>query len=377
MLSVFDDETGGHGGDLARAAKLWNPDRGELVDFSSNINPLGPAPGLLDHLRIALPEIVSYPSPQAREFRERLAAFMGVPVERLIIGNGANELIHLLILWSRPQRVLVPSPSFSEYERAAVLAGARVERYSLPPGNEVDFDALGRKTGPGDLLVFCNPNNPTGMLSPRGGLSHLLETSAGKGASLMVDESFIPLTGRPEESLRDFQSEHLWVITSLTKLWSLPGLRLGCAVGPEKLTGAITRWGDPWRVNILAQKAGIYCLESKGYLEKSLALIKKEREFLTRGFLETGAFHVYEGSANYLLLRGLEAVFNVEDYQDYLARRGVLIRRADNFFGLDQRYFRIAVRTRPENLRLIRETEAYLKSGESKIKNGSAGGENR
>lgn len=375
MSRAFDDETGGHGGDLAHAAKQWRPDRGELVDFSSNINPLGPPPGLLDLLRKALPEIVSYPSPQARELRQKLALFLSVPEERLLIGNGANELIHLLILWSRPERVFVPAPSFSEYERAAVLAGARVERYFTPPGEEIDFTSLGRKLGPGDLLVFCNPNNPTGMLNSRRDLITLLEAAAERGAAVMVDESFILLTGRPEESLRDMQSEYLWVVTSLTKVWSLPGLRLGCAVGPQKYVGEITRWGDPWRVNFLAQKAGIYCLERKDYLGKSLVLIEKERKFLTRRFLETGAFYVYEGSANYLLLRGLNSAFNVADYQDYLARRGVLVRRADNFCGLDQRYFRISVGKRPENLRLLQETEAYIKKDMSTVRKVGAGGE--
>lgn len=374
MSRAFDDETGGHGGDLLDAAKRWNPESGEMIDFSSNINPFGPPSGLLDFLRRSLPEIVSYPSPQARELREKLALFMNVPLECLLIGNGANELIHLLLLWRRPGKVFVPAPSFSEYERAAVLAGARVDRYFLPPGKEINFASLGCNLEQGDLLVFCNPNNPTGMLSTRSDLTNLVEAASERGATVLIDESFIPLTGRPEESMRDLRSGHLWVVTSLTKVWSLPGLRLGCAIGPPEHVGEITRWGDPWRVNILAQKAGIYCLGRKSYLEKSLALIEKERKFLTRRFRETGAFHVYEGSANYLLLRGLNPVFNVAEYQDYLARRGLLIRRADNFCSLDRRFFRIAVRKRPENLRLLQDTEAYIKGGINAVNPADTGG---
>lgn len=362
MSRAFDDETGGHGGDLARAVRLWNPADGELLDFSSNVNPLGPPPGLLDVLGRALPEIVSYPSPQARELRERLAHHLNVPVEQLLVGNGANDLIHLLLLWRRPRRVLVPAPSFSEYERAAVLAGALVERYPLPPGEEFDHHALVSKLEQGDLLVFCNPNNPSGMLYRRSDLLPLVREATERGAVVMIDESFIPLTGRPEESLRDLQCEQLWVILSLTKIWSLPGLRLGCAIGSIANVGKISRWSDPWRVNILAQKAGIYCIESKGYLEKTLALVKKERAFLARRFRETGAFRVFEGFANFLLLQGLDPDFDVADYQESLARQGVLVRRADNFCGLDQRYFRIAVRKRPENLRLLQETGHYLEN---------------
>lgn len=361
MSRAFDDETGGHGGDLARAASLWNPADGKLLDFSSNINPLGPPSGLMDMLQAALPEIVSYPSPQARELREKLAHYLDVPVERLLLGNGANELIHLLLLWRRPRRVLLPAPSFSEYERAAVLAGSTVVRYPLPPGEEPDFHALGSKLEPGDLLIFCNPNNPTGMLYRRRDLLSLVREASGCGTTIMVDESFIPLTGRPDESMGNLQCDQLWVVLSLTKVWSLPGLRLGCAMGPVADVGELTRWGDPWRVNILAQKAGIFCLEKKGYLEETLVLVEKERTFLTTRFRETGLFRVFNGSANYLLLQGLDPAFDVADYQDYLARRGVLVRRADNFCGLDKRYFRIAVRRRPENLRLIEETGHYIK----------------
>ena len=377
MSRVFDDETGGHGGDLAHAARQWNPADGKLLDFSSNTNPLGLPPGLIDHLRKALPGIVSYPSPQAHELRESLSRFLNVPRERLLLGNGANELIHLLLLWRRPRRVLVPAPSFSEYERAATLAGALVERYPLPPGESFDTASLGKKLEQGDLLVLCNPNNPTGMLYRRQELLPLLDAAAERGAEVIVDESFLHLTGRNEESLSDMHDRRLWVVISLTKIWSLPGLRLGCAVGPEDDVHEITRWGDPWRVNTLAQKAGIYCIESKGYLEKTLALIKKERAFLTRRFRETGAFRVFEGFANFLLLQGLDPDFDVADYQESLARQGVLIRRADNFCGLDQRYFRIAVRKRPENLRFLQETGHYLENANLAESAGRTGGDHK
>jgi len=375
LSGSFNDETGGHGGDLIRAARIWNQADREIIDFSSNINPLGPPSGLSAVLRRALPEIVSYPSPQARELREKLALYLNVPEERLLLGNGANELIHLLLLWRRPRRVLVPAPTFSEYERAAILAGVPVERYPLPPGGELDPQAIIRKVEEGDLLIFCNPNNPTGMLYRRSELLPVVRQVEQRGAAVMVDESFIPLTGRPEESLRDLDSKQLWVVLSLTKIWSLPGLRLGCVIGPVSGIGDLNRWGDPWRVNILAQKAGLHCIESVGYQEKTLALIKKERAFLTRRFRETGVFRVFDGSANFLLLQGLDSAFDVADYQEYLARRGLLIRRADNFCTLDQRYFRIAVLKRSQNLRLLQETDNYLKSANLAGASGKAGGD--
>jgi len=180
---------------------------------------------------------------------------------------------------------------------------------------------------------------------------------------VMIDESFVSLTGRPEESLRDLEVDNLWLVISLTKLWGLPGLRLGCALGPIDKIGKITGWGDPWRVNYLAQEAGLFCLAAEGYLEESLALIKEERRYLIGELKATGAFEVFEGAANYLLLKGLDPAFDINQFQDFLARRGVLVRRADNFNNLDRRYFRIAVRRRQENQRLLREIKAWLESG--------------
>ncbi len=361
MPGFFDDETGGHGGDLARAAQQWSPAGGRLIDFSSNVNPLGPPEGLLEYLSEVLPEIMHYPTPQARELRGKLAKFLGIPENRLIMGNGANELIHLLLLWKRPRSVLIPAPTFSEYERAARLAGARVEYFSLPPGEKFDPHILSTRIEQGDLVVFCNPSNPTGMLYDGKDLLELVRVAGEKGALVMVDESFIPLTGQPEESLRHNLYSNLFIALSLTKLWALPGLRLGCLIGPETDILELTRWGDPWRVNFLAQKAGLYCLARQDYLEEALQLIETERRFITEGFEETGGLRVFEGAANYLLVQAVEPGFDVAHCQEHLAKRGVLIRRADNFKGLNRAYFRVAVLKRPDNKRLLEEMAAYIK----------------
>lgn len=354
-----NDETGGHGGDLTSARRKWQPAGGELIDFSSNINPLGPPPGLKEHLARSLSLIASYPEPQARELRRELAAFLHVPVERLVVGNGASELIHLLILKGRPRRVLVPAPAFSEYSRAARLSGAEVIYYPLLPGEEsLPHDAVsGLKAG--DLFIFCNPHSPTGRLYRRSELLPLVESAGRKGAAVMIDESFIHLSESPEESLCGRPGGLFWVVMSLTKIWALPGLRLGCAVGPADEAAEITRWGDPWRVNALAQQAGLFCLKDKTYLEESLALIKNERLHLTKWFRDKGYFRVYDSAANYLLLEALDPGFDVALFQDCLARRGVLIRRADNFRGLNRRHFRIAVLNAAANRRLLCEIERW------------------
>jgi threonine-phosphate decarboxylase len=377
LPASFKDETGGHGGDLAAALKLWNPVNGEFLDFSSNINPLSPPAGMLEHLGSLLPAITAYPTPQARELRKKLAGFLGLGEERLLLGNGANELIHLLMLWLRPRRVLVPAPSFSEYERAATLIGAAVQRFPLLPDRDLDSQSLIKELDQGDMLVFCNPNNPTGKLYKRDVMLQLVNAAAECGAVMMLDESFIPLTGHNEESLRDLQTQHLWVIISLTKIWGLPGLRLGCTIGPAAGISQLAKWGDPWRVNYLAQEAGLYCLGQDHFIEETLNLVFREREYLSHKLSETGRFRVFEGAANYLLVRGLDPSFRIDLFQADLARGGLLVRRADNFPGLDQRYFRIAVRKRADNERLLRAIEHWCKKCPSGDSNNDKRGEDR
>ena len=349
-------ETGGHGGDLQAVAAELGVQPEDFCDFSSNINPLGPPPGLCEELqKNLLADLRRYPVPQARVFRDALATFLGIPVERLLIGNGASELIHLLFLWARPQRVAIPFPTFSEYERAAKLAGAEVQRFPLSLETScLEADKIKKLLTWGDFIVFCNPNNPTGMFYAPEKIREIVREAADKGVTVLVDESFFFLTARSFKELflgRDYPN--LWTAVSLTKLWALPGLRLGVLAGPAEGIKKLTSQGDPWRVNALAQRAGLYCLTKSEYLVDSLRMIRKEREYLRRNLEKIEDLKIFPGEVNFLLLRGEREGFSCEELFRFLAARGILIRKASNFPGFDQRYFRIAVRRREENERLL------------------------
>lgn len=357
-------ETGGHGGDLQAIAVELGVQPGDFCDFSSNINPLGPPPGLFEELqKNLLADLRRYPVPQARVFRNALATFLDIPIERLLIGNGASELIHLLFLWARPRRVIVPFPTFSEYERAAKLAGAEVKKFPLSLETpSLEEDKIKKLLAWGDFLVFCNPNNPTGLFYAPEKIREIVREAADRGATVLVDESFFFLTDRSFEELflgRGYPN--LWTVVSLTKLWALPGLRLGVLAGPAEKIKTLTQWGDPWRVNALAQRAGTFCLQQKGYINLSLKMIRRERDYLLKNLKEIKSLKVFPGEANYLLVRGEENSFSSAALFQFLAAKGILIRNAANFPGLDQRYFRIAVLQRENNKRLLQGLHNYFK----------------
>lgn len=357
-------EAGGHGGDLQAAAAEFGLKPADFCDFSSNINPLGPPPGLIKELQNNLSgDLDRYPVPQARVLRSALASFLAISVERLLVGNGANELIHLLFLWARPQRVIIPFPTFSEYERAARLAGAEVRKFPLPlqAASPLERANIKELLAWGDFLVFCNPNNPTGFFYAPETILEIVREAGEKNITILIDESFVFFTGRPlQHAFLANNYPHLWTVVSLTKLWALPGLRLGFLVGPEAKIQLLTQRGDPWRVNALAQRAGIFCLTKPEFLTVSLQMIQAEREYLLRNLRKIKGLKVFPGEANFLLLRGEREDFSSAALFRFLAARGILIRNASNFLGLDQRYFRIAVRQREENKRLLEELSNYF-----------------
>lgn len=257
--------------------------------------------------------------------------------------------------------MLIPCPAFSEYARAARLAGAKVEYFSLPLDASFNKDLVGGPPAGVDVLTFCSPNNPTGFFYHGETLREIIEEAGEKGVTVLLDESFLPLAGKAfAESLGGACYDNLWVVASLTKLWALPGLRLGYLCGPQGGIESLTQNGDPWRVNALAQRAGLYCLAAGGYLEESVALVKREREYLVKQLQEIKEISVFPGKANFLLLKGEKDGFSSAELCRKLASRGILIRNASNFPGLDHRYFRIAVLQREKNVRLLEELHNYF-----------------
>ncbi len=344
-----------HGGNVFAIARSLGIPPEEIVDFSASINPLGPAPGVREAVAEAFDRLVHYPDTACTELREALAAQHGLSAGQLCVANGSTELIYLLPRLVGGKRALVVAPAFSEYEHALTLAGWDVDFLYLRPreGFRLSLPHLEEKLGEGfDLLFLCNPGNPAGNLIEPAETERVMDLAQAAGAFIVLDEAFIDFHEKSSSKAMAVRSGNCVVLRSMTKFYALPGLRLGYAVASERVIGRLERLRAPWSVNTLAQAAGLASLVDSAYREQTLRLVAAERDFLAGALVDVAGLVPHPSAANYLLVE-MEAGQSAGELRRRLLADRLLIRECGNFMGLDDRFFRVAVRRREENERLV------------------------
>ncbi|MBU1740276.1 MAG: threonine-phosphate decarboxylase CobD [Proteobacteria bacterium] len=341
-----------HGGRAFEVARRLGLPAARILDFSANINPLGPPPGLKRVVIRALSEIGNYPEPHAEPLRAALADHHAVEPSRVLVGNGSTALFYLLCRALRPGRAVVFEPAFSEYARALTAAGARISRVVTHRGRLFCPDRpridQALKSEP-DLIFVARPVSPGGALPDGAVLAELIKRAA--PAVVVLDEAFLDFT--PQKSWAGQKDKNLIVTRSLTKFFALTGLRLGYLVGPSKLVARLNALDEPWSVNHLAQKAGLYCLDQAEYAARTRRTVDRLRLRLAAGIEALPGAQVYPATANYLLTRVDEPGPTVPKLAARLEAEGILIRDCANFRGVGPNHFRVAVRREAENRRLV------------------------
>lgn len=345
-----------HGGDWAGFVETY----GYLpLDFSANISPLGVPKGVQEALRKAAAQADRYPDPLCRELREALSEREGVPAAHILCGSGAADLIFRAVLALRPKRALVTAPTFAEYAAALESAGCAVLCHPLRA--EEDFriraDFLDAIVPGIDLVFLCEPNNPTGVTTEPALLLRILERCRETGTRVVVDECFIDFLDDPEAhtlkgALQKFSN--LLILKAFTKLYGMAGVRLGYALCAD--TGFLERMrlaGQPWEVSSLAQSAGLAALKETDYVWAVRELTAAERPWLANRLRGLG-LRVIPGEANYLLFQSETPMC------EPLRQRGILLRSCGNYIGLDNTWYRAAVRIREDNQRLVAALEEVL-----------------
>lgn len=349
-----------HGGNIRKLALAAGRSLEDLIDFSANMNPLGPPEWLRPLISCHLSSLIHYPDPDCSLLRSSIAAHYGVGEEEVIVGNGSTEIIHLLPRVLPIHGALIPVPSYSDYANAVELAGKTVEKIFLKEEEtfQLDLSSLDLKIRSGQLVFIGHPNNPTGLLVDPFALRTLV--SKHPSAIFLIDEAFLDFVEKAE-SLISKRPPNVIVLRSLTKFYAIAGLRLGFAVAEPDVIQKIKRMTPPWSVNALAQAVGENALQDHAYAPRTRAYVRQQRDFLLRELQSIPGLTVLPGKANFLLVRIDRNDIDGPNLARQMLTYGIAIRVCDNFDGLDERFFRIAVRSEDENLKLLHSLRKALR----------------
>lgn len=341
-----------HGGDIYRNQVS--------VDFSVNVNPLGIPREVKEALYGAVEKCFAYPDMMTEELKNAVADMLGIPAEYLLFGNGASELFMGIVHAVRPKKILIPVPSFYGYEYAAAAAGGECVYYPLREENQFlpEEDFLEALTEDLDMVFLANPNNPTGRALAPAYLKRLFTICSRKHILVVLDECFVEFCSGERSMLQEIEEyDNVLLVRAFTKIYGIPGVRLGYAVcSSERLLEKIKGQLPEWNVSTFAQEAGIACTKQKAFLEETVAYVRKERQFLKERLEEAGIW-VFESDTNFLLL------YSELELDQELLKQGILIRSCENFRGLSKGYYRIAVKSRQENERLLTAVEMLIRKG--------------
>jgi threonine-phosphate decarboxylase len=325
-----------------------------LIDFSVNINPLGPPESIRDRWPELLERIPDYPDPSCRSLRNLIAREIGLSAEQILIGNGASELIHLLGRVFSGGSVLVVDPTFSEYRKTSVLNGCEVDSIQLQEANgwQLDADLLVDQLKGKKAVFICHPNNPTGVIYDLNQLGRVIKAAEKLGVTVVVDEAFYDFCAEPVSILSIVNKySNLVVLRSLTKMYAVAGLRLGYLVSSRETVNCLKKFQPHWSVNALAQAVGELCLRDHMHRELTVRFIDEERTKMKKA-LENLDFVVSDSHVNYFLLRD-RFKQPVAQLIQYLLAKGIVPRHTYHFVGLDGAYLRFAVKQKAENERLL------------------------
>ncbi len=362
-----------HGGNLLRASREFGMPTSAFLDFSANLNPLGPPQSVLKALRGHLALVANYPDPEGLELKMALAGYFSVEPECLVLTNGASEGILTLIQALQARRVVVPVPTFNGY--AMWAEGRGIPTVQVPMTQNNGFSLVARPFAEvlqeGDVLFICNPNNPVGNVADPGQLDELMEICAKAGAFMVVDESFADfLPDRDSISVagRVGGCRYLAVVFSLTKFYTIPGLRLGCIIAPVDLVQTLEVFRDPWNVNSLAQLAGTVAIGDVTFQHRSRMWLAREKEFFFTKLQGLAGIRPYPPEVNFILCDISSSGLTATQMARETGMRGVLVRSCVSFPTLGESHIRIAIRTRKENQILLDILkEVTLKSSKNQL----------
>ncbi len=331
-----------------------------INDYSANTNYLGLPKNVCEAIITSMSLYQKYPDPNCTILKQKLAAYHHVSDNKIVCGNGCAEIIDKIALVLKPKRALIIVPTFSEYEKSLEMTNTKIDYYYLKQTTNFNLqsDILNRLTSEIDIMYLCNPNNPTGLIVPSELLLRIACKCLQQNITLVVDECFMDFVKNNQQySLINTLAlfPNLIILKAFTKIYAMAGIRLGyCLCGDKNLAKQLDNILQPWSVSAIAQSAGVVALDNFEYVQTTIKNIAINRKYLYDELTNLG-FKVVNSTANFLLFQCSDAKL-----YDKLLRQGFLIRRCKNFEGLDEYYYRIAVKSHSDNQSLIAAIKQVL-----------------
>jgi threonine-phosphate decarboxylase len=354
-----------HGGDIWGFSRKYNVPLEEVLEFSGPINFLGPSPKAVEAVKDRAKYIKYYPDPNPVEFKQKITQYVGhgVKAENVILGNGSIELIYAITeVLPNFFNAVIPVPSFSEYEKAALRVGGKAVFIQLPEDFSLNSNEIKKAvTDETKIVCICNPHSPSGRLYTKTELTDLLDFCKKRGIIFSVDENYIEFADKGEENTlvgMVNEYENLFVIRSVTKFYGMAGIRFGYGLASNSLVKKLEDVRLPWSINGLACFATLAAFNDKDFIEDTKITIAANRLELAKALSEIENLHVYPSTTNFLLVKIQKGKITSTKLKEALTKQRILIRDCCTFMGLDDHYFRITIRSTKDNIKL---TEAIAK----------------
>lgn len=349
-----------HGSDLEKIQEVFGISKEDIVSFSANVNPLGISRKLRSALSEHLDAITRYPDREYTKLRQCIAQYTGAQAKNIIMGNGSTELISLFIQTNHSKKAMILGPTYSEYERDINLGGGSCIYYPLKEANNfnLNVDDLCRNLHDDlDLLVLCNPNNPTSTAITQKEMRQILDTCLQHGIFVMIDETYVEFA--PDEknitsvTLTNYYT-NLIILRGTSKFFASPGLRLGYAItGNQDVAKDINTRKDPWTINSLAEIAGQIMFQDEEYIKATKDLIFGERERIYSELSSWDTVKIYPAQGNFMLMKILDSKIDADILFEHCIKKGLMIRNCSTFPFLNSQYVRFCFMNPEDNDRLL------------------------
>jgi len=346
-----------HGGNIFQVARQKGLNAENIIDFSANINPLGMSPRAKKIIASSSSALSNYPDNEAYEFINELSIYHDLPADNFIAGNGSSEFITLIPAILRPKSVLMVAPTFSEYEYSFHRAKGVVfylntrEKDGFILEGKTLFDELKRGYS---ALYLCNPCNPTGVMLPADMLKEIITAASKKGTCVILDETYTDFNENNSVKSMVKKYDNLIILRSMSHFFALPGLRIGYVISHTKHIERIRNRQAPWSINTIAQQAGIESLKDHGFIQKSIKYNSTTMPAFAKDLQSLPFITVFESHASFILFRMSEsAPVSPEELYEKLLAKKLLVRMCDDFQELDNSFFRVSVKKKNENKKLV------------------------